>query len=118
MPACATTAQIGEDAFVISVSGELDLHTVPALERELDDAHAAEARRVIVDLIGTTFIDSASLGVITRAAKRLRTERGELVVVADDRRIVRVFEITGLDRIFRIERSLAEAVEQLVRRAA
>ena len=118
MPIRATTTRIGGDAIVVSVSGELDLHTVPALEQELDAAHAAQVRRVILDLVGTTFLDSVSLGVITRAAKRLRTERGELVVVADDRRIIRVFEITGLDRVFRIERSLAEAVEQLVGRAA
>jgi hypothetical protein len=35
------------------------------------------------------------------------------VVVSDDPRILRVFEITGLDRVFRIERSLMEAVGEL-----
>jgi anti-sigma B factor antagonist len=108
------TAQIGADAYVVSVTGELDLHSAAQLERELDAVLGRGARRVVVDLVGLTFIDSVALGLLTRAAKQLRTNGGECVVVSDDPRIVRVFEITGLDRIFRVERTLAEAVEQLV----
>jgi anti-sigma B factor antagonist len=108
------TAQIGADAYVVSVTGELDLHSAGQLERELDAVLGRGARRVVVDLVGLTFIDSVALGLLTRAAKQLRTNGGECVVVSDDPRIVRVFEITGLDRIFRLERTLAEAVEQLV----
>jgi anti-sigma B factor antagonist len=113
-----STAQIGADAFVVSVSGELDLATVGLLERELDSVIGRGARRVIVDLSGVTFMDSVSLGALVRDAKRLRARGGECVVVADDPRILRVFEITGLDRMFGIERSLAEGVDRLVGRIA
>ena len=117
-PLRVTTAQLGIDTFVVSAAGELDLYTVDSLERELGGAVAAGASRVVVDLVAVTFIDSVALGAITRLARRLRVAQGELVVVADDRRIARVFEITGLNRVFRIERSLAEAVDQLVSRTS
>jgi len=69
---------------------------------------------VIVDLAGLTFMDSVALGVLTAAARRLRDDGGVFVVVSQDPRILRVFELTGLDRVFRIERSLAEAVEEVI----
>jgi anti-sigma B factor antagonist len=107
----ATAAQIGSDAFVVSVSGELDIATAGRLGEELERTSERGARRVIVDLVGVTFIDSVALGVLTEEARRLRANGGICIVVSQDPRILRVFEITGLDSIFRIERSLAEAVE-------
>ncbi|HEX6700589.1 MAG TPA: STAS domain-containing protein [Gaiellaceae bacterium] len=112
------TAQIGADAFVVSVSGELDLSTVEPLEQELAAVMEQGGRRVIVDLTGVTFIDSVSLGALVGNAKRLRTNGGTCVLVADDPRILRIFEITGLGRVFGIERSLAEGVDRLVGRIA
>jgi anti-sigma B factor antagonist len=116
LPARASTARIGEDAFVVSASGEVDIGSVETLERELDALERQEALRVIVDLTGVTFIDSAGLGVLVAEAKRLNAVGGTFVLVADDPRILRVFEITGLDRMFDIERSLAEGVDRLVGR--
>ena len=110
----ATTAQIGADAYVVSVSGELDIATAGRLRDELGRTSKRSARRVIVDLVGVTFIDSVALGVLTEEARRLRASGGSCIVVSQDPRILRVFEITGLDRIFRIERSLAEAVEGVI----
>ena len=111
-----TTAQIGADAFVVSASGELDVASVEPLERELAGLAHLDALRVIVDLTGVTFIDSAGLGLLVREAKRLQARGGACVLVADDPRILRVFQITGLDRMFGIERSLAEGVDRLVGR--
>jgi len=112
-----TTAQIGADAFVVSAAGELDLASYEVLDRELAGAIDCGCRRLIVDLIGVTFIDSAAMGALVLNAKRLPSDGG-CVVVADDPRILRVFEITGLDRTFEIERSLAEGVDRLVGRIA
>jgi anti-sigma B factor antagonist len=110
----ATTAQIGADAYVVSVAGELDIATAGRFSEELGRTAQRGARRVIVDLVGLTFIDSVALGVLTEEARRLRADGGTCVVVSQDPRILRVFEITGLDRIFHIERSLAEAVEGVI----
>src|ERR671932_790098 len=108
------TAQIGADAYVVSVSGELDIATADRFAEEFQRTAERSARRVIVDLVGLTFIDSVALGVLTEEARRLRAVGGTCIVVSQDPRILRVLAITGLHRIFRIERSLAEAVEEVI----
>ena len=113
-PLRITTARFGDDTYVLSLTGELDISTSDRFERELDELLDGGARRLVVDLLGITFLGSVGLGLLTRAAKRTRAVAGECIVVSDDPRVLRVFEITGLDRIFRIERSLMEAVAQLV----
>ena len=102
------------DAYVVSVGGEVDLFTAPRLDERLVELADAGARRVVVDLAGASFIDSTVLGVLLKALARFEHEGGALAIVTDDRRILRVFEITGLNRVFRLMPSLTDAVEAMV----
>jgi anti-sigma B factor antagonist len=68
------------------------------------------AKEVIVDFSNTTFIDSTTLGVLVGGVKRLRTNDGQLSLVCSDRNITKIFEITGLDRVFTIYGSRDKAV--------
>jgi anti-sigma B factor antagonist len=99
---------------VVAAGGELDLYTSERLQEKLADALEQGGRRILVDLTGVSFMDSTALGVLVNAAKALRSSSGRLVLVADDPRVTRVFEITGLGGVFRIESSLPEAVQRLV----
>lgn len=105
----ASVAQFA-DAYVLTLSGELDLHVVDALAGELAAIEEAGGTRVIVDLVGVSFLDSTALAVLVASCKRLRAGGGRLVLVSNDPRTLRVLEITGLDRVFEVERSLADAV--------
>jgi anti-sigma B factor antagonist len=113
-PLRIASARFGADSYVLALAGELDIATSERFERELDVLLDQGARRLVVDLLALTFLGSVGLGLLTRAANRTRAIGGDCIVVTDDPRILRVFEITGLDRIYRIERSLMEAVERLV----
>ena len=62
------------------------------------------------DFSGTTFIDSTTLGVLVGGVKRLRTNDGQLSLVCSDRNITKIFEITGLDKVFTIYPTREEAV--------
>lgn len=104
------TAQLGDDTFVVSVTGEADLETAPEIERELQDVLRRGGRSVAVDLVDVGFIDSSALGLLLRFQPRFKARGGDLVLVSDDRRVLRTLEITGLDRIFRIEQRLGDAV--------
>lgn len=105
-----TTARTGLAGRIISIAGEIDLHTAPELADELDAALAEGVSCVTIDLTATSFIDSTVLGVLLDYRRRLQDVDGALVLVTQDRRILRTLEVTGLDRTFTIEPTLAEAV--------
>src|SRR5207302_396736 len=83
-----------EGTYVVSVYGELDLHTVGQLEAELEAAVAHGAQRLVVDLACVSFMDSTALGALVAAHRTLRLASGDLSIVSDDPRVVRVFQIT------------------------
>jgi anti-sigma B factor antagonist len=104
------TEELGDDAYVISLTGEVDLYTAPEFKQQLLDVIGKGAKDVVVDFSNTTFIDSTTLGVLVGGVKRLRTNDGQLSLVCSDRNITKIFEITGLDRVFTIYATRDEAV--------
>ena len=107
------TEQLGDSTALISLAGEVDLYTAPEFKQQLLDVIAKGAKEVVVDFSDTTFIDSTTLGVLVGGVKRLRTNEGQLSLVCSDRNITKIFEITGLDRVFTIHPTREEAVAQL-----
>jgi len=107
------TEQLGDSAYVISLAGEVDLYTAPESKQQLPQVIDQVAKDVLVDCSNTTFIDSTTLGVLVGGVKRLRTNEGQLSLVSSDRNITKIFEITGLDRVFTIYGSRDEAVAGL-----
>ena len=89
---------------------EVDLYTAPEFKQQLLDVIAKGARDVVVDFTRTTFIDSTTLGVLVGGVKRLRAQDGRLALVCSDRNITKIFEITGLDRVFTIYPTRDEAL--------
>ena len=104
------TEQLSGDSYVISLAGEVDLYTAPEFKQQLLDVIGKGAKEVVVDFSDTTFIDSTTLGVLVGGVKRLRTNDGQLSLVCSDRNITKIFEITGLDRVFSIYPSREEAL--------
>lgn len=95
---------------VLAVGGEVDVATAPRLRERLVAMVGAGAHRLIVDLADVEFIDSTGLGVLIGARKRVSPHDGEVRIVCNESRIVRVFEITGLDRVFAMYDSVDDAV--------
>ena len=107
------TEQLSDNAYVISLAGEVDLYTAPEFKQQLLEVITQGAQQVVVDFTNTTFIDSTTLGVLVGGIKRLRTNDGELSLVCSDRNITKIFEITGLDRVFAVYGTREEAVSKL-----
>ena len=105
--------EIDADTHVIELGGEVDLYTAPEFKQQLLDVIGKGAKEVIVDFSKTTFIDSTTLGVLVGGVKRLRPNDGQLSLVCSDRNITKIFEITGLDRVFTIYGTRNEALQQL-----
>jgi len=98
------------DTAVIALEGEVDIYSAPQFKEALFAGIEDGATTIIVDLGRVTFIDSTALGVLVGGAKRVQPKNGRLDVVCTDEHITRIFEITGLDRIFGIFRTRDEAL--------
>jgi anti-anti-sigma factor len=110
-----SSAELTDDTFIVTVSGEADALAAPELQRQLDALAEDGARELIVDLLQVPFLDSTILGVLLRTARRVRAVGGDVVLISDDPRVLRTFEISGLVSSFRFERSLNAAVDRVLR---
>ena len=104
------TEKVDESTYVIALAGEVDLYTAPEFKQQLLDVIGQDGKEVVVDFSDTTFIDSTTLGVLVGGVKRLRAQDGRLSLVCSDRNIRKIFEITGLDRVFTIYPTRDEAL--------
>ena len=107
------TEEMGSDAYVIALAGEVDLYTAPEFKEQLLQVIGRGAKDVVVDFSDTTFIDSTTLGVLVGGVKRLRPNGGQLSLICSDRNITKIFEITGLNNVFPIYGSRTEAEQNL-----
>jgi anti-sigma B factor antagonist len=95
---------------VISVSGEVDVYTAPSLRERLNELVASGHYDLVVDLEGVDFLDSTGLGVLVGGLKRVRSHDGTLGLVCSQEKILKVFRITGLTKVFPIHPTLDEAL--------
>jgi len=86
----------------VALRGEVDLASAPQFRRELHDLIDKGNMRVVLDLSRLEFMDSTGLGVLIGCLKRLKEGDGQLVLEHVRPAVSRVFEVTGLDRIFTI----------------
>jgi anti-sigma B factor antagonist len=84
---------------LLHAKGDLDAYTAPGLRSQLHDATEGDAQLVVVDLADVTFIDSAGLGALVGAHRRMREAGGRLRIVRPPPLVARAFELTGLDEV-------------------
>jgi anti-sigma B factor antagonist len=94
------SARDAEGYLILDVAGEIDVYTAPQLRERLIALVEGGARHVIVNLDRVEFLDSTGLGVLVGALKRLRGVGGELILACGQERLLKIFRITGLDRVF------------------
>ena len=104
------TEQLADGTYVVSVAGELDMHTTPAFERELHGALDDGPEALIVDLSACEFFDSTALGVLIGVRKAVADSARALALVAPDAGIRRVFELTGCDELFSLHATRVAAM--------
>jgi anti-sigma B factor antagonist len=110
--------EIDSDTHVIELGGEVDLYTAPEFKERMVELIESGKKQIVVDLSQATFIDSTTLGVLVGGVKRLRPAGGSLALVCTDQNITKIFEITGLDRVFPIHDSRDEALSAVKSGAA
>lgn len=97
---------------LIEVAGEVDVYTAPQLKQQMLTLLEGGAKDIVVDLTKVEYLDSTALGVLIGGLKRMREREGDLLLICPNERVRRVFEITGLDKIFAMYNSEAEIAAQ------
>jgi anti-sigma B factor antagonist len=92
-----------DSTVTVTVEGEVDVATAPALRDELYRLIDRGTKAIVVDLGGMEFIDSTGLGVFVGALKRSREGGGELELRSLRPAARKIFDITGLSTAFKIE---------------
>jgi len=87
---------------VVELTGELDVSTSEPLRAELLQAIDDGCRDVTIDMSGLALIDSTGLGVLVGVMKRVLQHDGQMQLRAPRPAARKVFDITGLDRVFTI----------------
>jgi anti-sigma B factor antagonist len=95
---------------VIEVGGEIDVYTAPKLREKLISLVEAGSYELIVNMEGVEFLDSTGLGVLVGGLKRVRAQDGWIDLVCTQSRILRIFKITGLNKVFNIYDTVPEAI--------
>jgi len=95
---------------VVDVEGEIDVYTAPRLRELLIDLVNKNNYNLIVNMERVEFLDSTGLGVLVGGLKRVRAYDGSLDLVCTQERILKIFRITGLTKVFGIHDTVDEAI--------
>ncbi len=107
--------KVGEDSVVLSLQGEVDVANSEQMKNAALSVLASGVKRLVVDLTRTEYIDSAGLGILVGLLKRASEANLELIVAGAQPRVQRVFEITGLNRVFSMQADVASALPEVAR---
>jgi anti-sigma B factor antagonist len=102
----------GSSASVVSLAGELDLSTIPRVEKQLLE-EVRSHQGVVLDLTNVSFIDSSGIALLIRAFRA--TDDGGTVntVIAEGSQVERVFRLAGIDRALPLFTERAPAMDAL-----
>ncbi|MEL3972411.1 anti-sigma F factor antagonist [Rossellomorea oryzaecorticis] len=110
----AINLEVKKDVLCIRLSGELDHHTAEELREESSKLIESEnIKHIILNLEELGFMDSSGLGVILGRYKQIKQKHGEMVVCAISPAVNRLFEMSGLFKIIRLEPSEENALQRL-----
>ena len=105
------------DVCVVDLTGELDLFVAPDLKAKLVSLISDGRDLLVLDFRKVEYIDSTCLGSLVAALKRANERGGAISLACPNPQIRRVFEITGLARLFSVHESVDAARAALATRS-
>ena len=89
-------------AGVLPLKGEIDLHVSPSVTASLSALIEKKPQRLVVDLSGVTYIDSAGLAALIEAMQKVEGYGGRFLLAGLQETVRSIFEISRLDQVFQI----------------
>jgi anti-sigma B factor antagonist len=90
------------DVSIVELAGEVDVYTSPKVKEVIGKLIDGGAYKLVIDLEHVRYIDSTGLGVLIGGLKRVREHGGAVNLVCSNPQIRKIFDITGLVKIFGI----------------
>ncbi|MCW2868203.1 MAG: anti-anti-sigma factor [Marmoricola sp.] len=103
------TREVGSRT-IVSVGGEIDVYTAPKLRDQITELVSDDRHDLLIDLEGVDFLDSTGLGVLVGGLKKVRAQDGSMELICSQDRLLKIFRITGLAKVFTIHDSQAAAL--------
>jgi len=103
----------GNDSAVLSLQGEVDVSNCELVKQAAAALLAENVTRLVVDLSGTEYLDSAGLGILVGLLKRVNESALTLVIAGARPQVKRVFVITKLNQVFTMRDDLASALQEV-----
>ena len=100
----------GDGATIVAVKGEIDVYTAPKLRDKITELVGDGVYHIIIDMEGVEFLDSTGLGVLVGGLKKVRAHDGSLQLICNQDRLLKIFRITGLAKVFVIHESADAAL--------
>ncbi len=104
-----------ESCSIISLTGYLDAHTAPELEKAIYELLSDGIFNIVVDFTALDYISSAGLGVFMVFIERIREKGGDIKLAAMTERVFSVFDLLGFPVLFNIYLTVQEAVDAFPR---
>ena len=98
-----------DGATIVAVEGEIDVYTAPKLRDKITELVGEGLYHLIIDIEGVEFLDSTGLGVLVGGLKKVRAHNGSLQLICTQERLLKIFRITGLAKVFTIHGSTEAA---------
>ena len=95
---------------IVAVAGEIDISTAPRLRNKITELAAAGVYDIVIDLQDVQILDSTGLGVLVGGLKKVRAHDGSLQLICNQDRLLNIFRITGLVKVFVIHGSTDAAL--------
>jgi len=99
------------DIVIVVVQGELDAETSPDLRSTFEELIGGGANQYVIDLAGITFMDSSGIAALVNLFKRVRIGAGDVKLCGIINEIMKIFQLTRLDRVFDIFETRTEAFD-------
>jgi len=106
----AVTPRMAAGIEVVNVEGEVDIYAAPRLRDLLIDLASKNSYRLVVNLDKAGFLDPAGLGVLAGGLNRVRPHDGWLDLVCTQDRILKIFKVAGLTKVFGIYQTVDQAI--------
>ncbi len=98
---------------VLDLVGEVDAYTCSSFRDAMIKALNGDNASLIISMNGVEYIDSTGLGALVGGLKRASEKDGHIFIVCTNAQVTKVFEITGLVKVFPIYPTVDDAQKAL-----